>query len=42
MDEIGFKEKGIWDNRDFYKFILIEKLNNLNIVLDGFKDDVNI
>ena len=41
-DEIGFKEKGTRDNRDFYKFTLTEKLNNLNIVLDGLKDDANI
>ena len=41
-DQIGFKEKGTRDNRDFYKFTLTEKLNNLNVVLDGLKDDANI
>ncbi|MGC9525407.1 MAG: pre-peptidase C-terminal domain-containing protein [Limnospira sp.] len=41
-DEIGFDENGTRDNSDYYKFTLTEKFNNLNIVLDGLKDDANI
>ncbi len=41
-DEIGFQEKGTRDNSDFYQFTLTEKFNNLNIVLDGLKDDANL
>lgn len=41
-DEIGFDENGTRDNSDYYKLTLTEKFNNLNIVLDGLKDDANI
>jgi hypothetical protein len=41
-DEIGFKKAGTRDNSDFYQFTLTEQFNNLNIVLDGLKDDANI
>ncbi|MDY6802967.1 MAG: pre-peptidase C-terminal domain-containing protein [Cyanobacteriota bacterium] len=41
-DEIGFKGGGSRDNSDLYQFTLTEKFNNLNIVLDGLKDNANI
>jgi len=41
-DEIGFKKAGTRDNSDFYQFTLTEQFNNVNIVLDGLKDDANI
>ncbi|MEB3340839.1 MAG: pre-peptidase C-terminal domain-containing protein, partial [Okeania sp.] len=41
-DEIGFRQNGTRDNSDFYQFSLTEDFNNLNIVLDGLKDNANI
>ncbi|MCL2932294.1 MAG: pre-peptidase C-terminal domain-containing protein, partial [Trichodesmium sp. MAG_R03] len=45
-DEIGYQIGDIRDKRDYYKFTLKgqkkEKFNDLNIVLDGLKDNANI
>ncbi|NEP79779.1 MAG: hypothetical protein F6K39_17360, partial [Okeania sp. SIO3B3] len=40
--EIGFTEKGIRDNSDFYQFTLTEELNSVNVVLDGLRQNANI
>ncbi|MDY7007720.1 MAG: pre-peptidase C-terminal domain-containing protein, partial [Cyanobacteriota bacterium] len=40
--EIGFTQKGIRDNSDFYKFTLTEELNSVNVVLDGLRQNANI